>query len=75
MLRQEPIDLCTRFPRGLRVKPIELMSARRVLIDLVLELFVGRLQGHDHVLDFQHVNVFIVGCRVNEQRGLQLVGM
>ncbi len=49
------------------------MPARRVLVDLVLELPVGRLQRLDEVLHLQHVHVLVVRRGVNEQRRLELL--
>ena len=49
------------------------MAAWGVLVDLVVELFAGGFQGGDDMLYLQHVDVFVVRVRVDEQGRLQLL--
>src|SRR5262245_25758235 len=51
VLREKSIRLQPRFPCRLRVETVELMTARRVLVDLVLERLARRLERLDQVLD------------------------
>src|SRR6266545_4987774 len=51
VLRQEPVRLGPRLPGVLRVEPVELVPAWRVLVDLVLKRLAGGLQRLDQVLD------------------------
>src|SRR5262249_40923767 len=73
--RQEPVRLGPRLPRELRVQAVELVTPGRVLVDLVLERLAGRLQRLDEVLDLQHVDVLVVGRRVDQDRRLKLLGV
>lgn len=43
-------------------------TARRVFADLVLKALARGLQSHHKALDLDHVDVFIVGVPVNQQR-------
>src|SRR6516225_1362245 len=68
---QEAVDFRSRLLGEPGIQSIELMPAGCVLVDLVLKLLVRGLQRLDHVFDFQHVHIFIVGRRVDQQWCLQ----
>ena len=48
------------------------MTTRGVVVDLVFELFVVGFEGVDKALDFDDVDIFVVGVAVDQQWGFEV---
>ena len=73
MARKEAVNFRARFPREFRIQAIEVVPARRIGIDLMLEALSCRSQGFDHPLHLDYAHVFVAGVAVNEKGYAQFV--
>jgi len=75
VLLQERVDLPARLAGQRRVRAVEAVAARRILVDLVLEALARRLELRDQVLHLEDVHVPVVGRRVHQQGCPELFGI
>src|SRR5437867_12866762 len=72
VLRQKPVNLLARVLRQFCVEAVEGMGARSVGVNFVLETLAGGLVRFDEVLDFEYVDILVVGRGVDAERSLAL---
>jgi hypothetical protein len=70
---QEPPDLGPGVAGGRGVEAVEEVAARGIGVNPVLEVLLRRLQRVDQPLHLACRHVLVVGVRVDEQRGAELV--
>src|SRR5258708_38611356 len=74
LLSQKVVNLGPRVACQFRIDAIEMVAARRTLINPVFELPSGCLQRRYQALNFDDVHSLVVGVPVNEQRFFELRG-
>ncbi len=69
---EETPDFSSGFEGDGGIDAVEHMAARRIGIDLILEVLAGGLQRGDQLLDFAGGDIVVIGVGMDQERSAKL---